>query len=287
MRPWWLLLLLTVPVHAQDLPGFDDGVRLRMDATRLEAGLDHTGSMGVTVTRLAQPTGTPLDAPRRVHLSVTGVPDGWAVGIKPDAFDLGPGEAGYARVTVAVTSGATRSTNVTVHATLLAASFYDEQTASAPLALARLDTLERNVAESLAANVWLVVLGVLALVVILVVVLVSQRRVTVRLVAPPGSLRLAPGAQARWTFRVENLTRRADTVFVTAFGVPPGWASVVEPVTVPLEAREQKEVVLVVTAPKDWDGRKTSLFAKAVSTLSPKRAATLQVEAAGRHAPRE
>lgn len=276
------MLLLAIPSLAQVIPGTNDGVQVQPSAGSVEVSLDNVGQVVVRITRLAQPTGTPLDQPRLTRVSAEGFPDGWAVGITPESFQLGPGQSGTATLTIATTASAVSVANITILARMAPSGvFVDEQLGVATVQATRLDSVTRSIIEGVTPYAWLVFLGMAALIVVLVTGILAQRRVMLRALCTTNRLRLAPGGRTETTITMENLLRKPETVYVSAFGVPQGWTVKITPGTLELEGREQRSVIVAVTAPSTWDGGRTSLFLKGVSLGNPRRPATIQLEAAG------
>jgi hypothetical protein len=281
-----LVALLVVPLAMAQ----GSGVSIKAPGT-VQSSLDEPAVVEVTVTNTAAPSGVEaLDRPRLVTLSTGDGPAGWTARVAPSEFRLAPGQSAKATLTVSVSASAAETASLTVTARMyplgvntlpiVGPEADPESTAAASLKATRVDSVTRDVLESLGPYVWVVLLGFVAAVVLALSILAANRRIAVRLSSAETAGKVPQGGRSSFPLRVHNITRQADTVFLRVNPLPEGWNAYLPTPQLELQGGQQEEVSVFVVAPKGAEeGTHLTVDVTATSSLAPRRPATVRFEA--------
>lgn len=262
-------------------------VDVTVESAQLTVSLDAGATTDVFVTNTGEPNPIPqLNAPRRVNLEVTGVPDGWTVSISPNTFRLSADQTGTAVLSVSVTAAARdKVANINVTARIYplgldpvpgaGPAIDPEAQDSAGVTAARQDSINRQVTEQVGPYIFLL-LGALAVAVIAIVALLLLRgRAAVRIAADEGEMIATPGAMVTFALRVANLSGREDSVALR-FAVPPEWRAQFSDSQIDLAARQEAGVGLDVHVPKGAGPQRYEVVVTGISSL-PRKASTVRL----------
>lgn len=290
-----LAFAVYAPALAQSppLPGAPgpDHVILHAERTELSVSLSQPDSVDVTVTNGDTPTGTPLDVPRHISISVAGSQPGWTLGLSPSpaSFELAPGASGTAKLSVAVAAGAQASSiDITFKARMdplspsipAGSPFGAGAEATTAFTARHEESLPNQFAQGLGPYLWVLILGLVAAAVVIATLLAANRRIAVRLSCAETDVDVVGGTRRTVAVRVHNLTRHSDTVLLRAGPMPDGWSVYLPNAQLDLEGGQQEEVSAVVMAPRGAEeGLRQAVELVATSAQSPRRPAALHIMA--------
>ncbi len=290
MRLIWLvacgLLLLVAPAHAQGPPACAD-VDVTVDAGDGQLSVEQPSRFAVTVANGGQATGTPIDQPANVELTVAGLPDGWTASFEDATLQVLPGTSEETMLIVALsTAAAATAAELTVRATLsyglpelIGGPTGCTATSTTSLIVTQDETFTRQVLETVGA--WIYVLaGALVVAVLMATKLtVDARRTAVSLTADLSLVRLPAGARGTIPVQVENVSRRHDRVGFHLSVVPEGWKAILPLTEVELAPGEVHQLFLQVNTPSDAQpGDLKAITMIATSRVAPRRPSSAVVE---------
>ncbi len=289
VRILWLavgaLLLFAAPAHAQS-PGSCAEVAVTVDGGDGTLSVEEPVTFPVTVSNEGPATGTPLDQPADVELTVAGVPEGWTASFEDATLEVLPGQSAQTMLTVGLSSSAAKAAELTIRATLtygvpdvLGGATGCTATSTAQLALAKEESLTRQVLETVGAWIY-VVMGALVLAVLMATKLsLDARRTAVALTADLNLVRLPAGARGTIPVQVENISRRHDRVQFHLSVVPDGWLALLPLTEVELAPGEVHQLFLQVNTPADAQpGDLKAITMLATSRVAPRRPASAVLE---------
>lgn len=259
-------------VSAQDPTA--GGITVSIEEQSGTVSIEDPSRFTVRVGNTAEPTGTPLDQPRQVTLSVSGAPDGWTASLSPATVSLLPGDEKTVALQVAVSVDAQdESATLTVTASaqgsgvpLVGEGSSDDVT----IDLERTETASRSILESIGDWIWLLLLALLAALLVVARLLLDRRRMPVRLTCHTPDIDAEPGEIVEVPVEVQNLTRGRDSITLYVATTTERWDASPDEPELSLDGGQLGTVKVRVRVPARAEaGQKGTVMISARSVQSP------------------